>query len=170
MDFRDIVEMALEECKRDLYRTLDGLSREELTWQPGPESNPIGFLVWHIARDEDRWIQHFIMSRPDIWERDGWHERLGLPREGSGYGYTAEQVASFPLPDIKDVVAYFDAVRSETLEYLRSMDASELERCPMPEERPGYTVGRALSHLVVEESHHMGQVGYLRGLQRGINK
>ena len=170
MDFRDIVEMALEECKGDLYQALEGLTSEELTWQPGPESNPIGFLAWHIARDEDRMIQHIILNRPDIWERDGWCERLGLPREGSGYGYTAEQVASFPMPDIKDILAYFDAVRSETLQYLRSLDAGELERCPMPDDRPGYTVGRALSHLVVEESQHMGQVGYLRGLQRGIDK
>ena len=56
MDFRDIVRLALEECKRDLYKHIDELTREELTWQPGPESNPIGYLVWHIARDEDRWI------------------------------------------------------------------------------------------------------------------
>lgn len=39
---------------------------------------------------------------------------------------------------------------------------------PDPERRPGYTVGRMFSHLIVEESQHLGQVAYLRGLLRGL--
>ncbi len=170
MDFRDVLELGLEECKTALYQQLEGLSRQELTWQPNPESNPIGFIVWHTARVEDRWLRYFIQGKPQVWERDGWYQKLGLPRTDTGGRYTAEQVSSFPLPDIKQVQAYMDAVRRETLEHLRGMKAVDLERIPMPEERPGYTVARALSHLLVEESEHVGQVWYLRGLQRGLGK
>ena len=170
MDFRDVLELGLEECKTALYQQLEGLSRQELTWQPNPESNPIGFIVWHTARVEDRWLHYFIQGKPQVWERDGWYQKLGLPRTDTGGRYTAEQVSSFPLPDIKQVQAYMDAVRRETLEHLRGMKAADLERIPMPEERPGYTVARALSHLLVEESEHVGQVWYLRGLQRGLGK
>lgn len=169
MDFRDIVALALEEVRRDLYKALDGLTREELTWQPGPESNPIGFLAWHLARDEDGWIQGFCRQQPQIWVRDGWYKKLGLPERGSGYGYTPEQVRSFPLPDIKLVQAYYDAVRVETLAYLKGMSPGDLWRCPR-EDRPGYSIANALAHLLVEESLHMGQVGYIRGLKRGHNK
>ena len=103
--------------------------------------------------------------------RDGWYERFGLPKDVSGYGFTAEQVANFPLPkDFSQVTDYFDSVRKETLEYLPTLEPAELEREIMPKGRPGYTVARALSHLIVEESLHMGQVWYLRGLQRGLNQ
>lgn len=171
MDFRDIVRLGLEECKRSLYRHIDGLSRQELVWQPTPEANPIGYLVWHIARDEDRWINTRLRQKPEVWVRDGWYQKFGLPQEATGYGFTAEQVASFPLPqDFSQVTAYLDTVREETLEYLPTLTEAELQRDIRLPNRPDYTVADALSHLVVEESLHMGQVWYLRGLQRGINK
>ena len=50
MDATTFIEPTLEECKRRLYRTLRDLTAEELTWQPGPEANSIGFIVWHVAR------------------------------------------------------------------------------------------------------------------------
>jgi uncharacterized damage-inducible protein DinB len=171
MDFRDIVRLSLEECKRDLYKHVNDLTLEELTWQPSPEANPAGYLVWHIARDEDGWINRRIRRIPQIWVRDGWYQRFGLPEDASGYGFTAEQIANFPLPgDFSQVTNYFDSVRAETLEFLQTLDDSDLDREIMPEERPGYTVANAFSHLIVEESLHMGQVWYLRGLQRGLNR
>lgn len=33
--------------------SLNGLTAEELLWRPGPDSNSIGWLAWHIARCED---------------------------------------------------------------------------------------------------------------------
>ena len=170
MDFRDIVELALEECKRDLYRALDGLNREELTWQPGPESNPIGFLVWHVARVEDSWVQRFCQQKPQIWERDGWHTRLGLPQDATGNSYTPEQVRAFPMPDIAQVKAYYDAVRAETLAYIKGLTAADLATSRQTPRGTSRTIAQALSHLVVEESQHMGQTAYLRGLKRGSNK
>ncbi len=169
MDFRDIVQLGLEESKRDLYKALDGLTREELCWQPGPESNPIGFIVWHMARVEDRWIQRFARGAGEIWVRDGWAKRLGLPEGDSGNSYSPQQVRDFRMPDIKELRAYFDAVRAGTLEYVKGMTPGDLWRCPRPD-RPGYSVAQALAHLMTEEAQHMGQVGYLRGLKRGSNK
>ncbi len=170
MDFRDIVEQALDECKRSLYTALDGLTPKELTWQPGPESNPIGFLAWHVARDEDSIIQGSCLQKPQIWVRDRWYARFKLPQDASGNGYTAEQVRTFPLPDIALVKAYLDAVRSETLPYLKGLKAADLEMSRLTAAGAKRTIAQRLSHLVVEESQHMGQIGYLRGLQRGLGK
>ena len=54
------------------------------------------------------------------------------------------------------------------LRYLEGLTPADLERCPHPERRPGSTIGNMLSHLIVEGSQHLGQVAYLRGLQRGL--
>jgi len=64
--------------------------------------------------------------------------------------------ASFP-PEGKDVVVSFDG-----------QTAADFEQCSNPARRPGYTIGRMFSHLLVEGSQHLGQVAYLRGLQRGL--
>lgn len=159
--------MALDECFDDLGKALYGLTPAERRFQPNSEANHIDFLVWHIARVEDSWIQPFAQGTRRIWQRDQWYEKLGLPQEESGFGYTAEQVASFPRFNFANFMAYYEAVRGETRRYLDGLTGTDLDRQPAPERRPGYTIGKMLSHLVVEESQHVGQVGYLRGLQRG---
>ena len=68
-----------------------------------------------------------------------------------------------------DLWDYLDAVRGDTVEYLESIDEADLDRCP-DSARPDYSIGRMWSHLLVEESQHVGQVSYLRGLQRGMNR
>lgn len=105
-----------------------------------------------------------------MWQREGWHQRLGLPERDSGFRYTAQQVAGLPTFDLDELMAYYDAVRRETLAYLERMTQADLETCPQLERRPGYSVGRMFSHVIVEESQHLGQVAYLRGVQRGLNK
>ena len=170
MDSRDIVRMALAEYLGDLRKALDGLTPEERRYQPTPEAHHIDFAVWHIDRVEDEWVQRFALRTESVWKRDGWDARLGLPERDSGFGYTAEQVAGLPVFDFDALIAYYDAVRAATFAFLDGVTHEDLERCPHPERRPGYTIGKMLSHVIVEESQHVGQVAYLRGLQRGLNK
>jgi uncharacterized damage-inducible protein DinB len=178
MDIKTFIEQNLDENKRRLYRTLRDLTPEELIWQPGPECNPIGLIVWHMARVEDRWLCHFAHDhRPELWIRDGWAQRLGLPEGDTGVGYTAEQVAQFQMPPLDEVQGYFDAVREAMLTYLRDLDPSELDvapqRSPFPEigSLPDdFTIGRMFRQLIGEYNQHLGQVGYLRGMQRGLNQ
>ena len=170
MDFKDIIRMALDEYMSELRSALDGLTADERRFQPTSEAHHIDFAVWHMARVEDNWVQQFARRTDSVWKRDGWPENLGLPEKDSGFGYTAEQVASLPGFDVGDMLRYYDAVREETLRYLDGLSHEDLDTCPDPERRPGYTVGKMFSHVIVEESQHVGQVAYLRGLQRGLNK
>ena len=169
MDFKQIVRMALDEYTGEIRKALDGLTAEERRFQPGPESHHVDFVVWHIARVEDHWIGRFALAAGQVWRREGWHERLGMPERDSGYGYDARQVAGLPRFDIDDMMTYYDSVRAVTLDYLQGVTPEELDRIPEPERRPGYTIGRMFSHLIVEESQHVGQIAYLRGMQRGMN-
>ena len=170
MDFREIVRAGLEEYMEELRSALDGLTADERRFQPDPQAHHIDFTVWHMARVEDRWVQRFARRVEQVWDRDGWSQKLGLPARDSGFGYTAQQVAELPTFDFDGLMTYYDGARRETLEYLEGVTSGDLDSCPHPEERPGYTVGRMFSHLIVEESQHVGQVAYLRGLQRGLNK
>ena len=128
LDFKDIVRMALEEYLGDLRKALDGLTAEERRFQPTQESHHIDFAVWHMARVEDDWIQRFARGADTVWQSGGWDARCGLPSRESGVRYTAEQVAALPEFDIDEMMAYYDAVRRETLAYLGTLSESDLEK------------------------------------------
>lgn len=169
MDFHKIIRMGLEEYYEQLLKALDGLTPEERRFQPDPGSHHIDFAVWHMARVEDGWVQRFARQTEQVWTLEGWHEKLDIPEAGNGYGYTADQVANLPRFELDDVMAYYESARRETFGFLDSVSAEDLDRCPDPEQRPDYSIGRMFSHIIVEEAQHTGQVAYLRGLQRGIN-
>ena len=170
MDFQQIIAMALEEYLDELRKAVEGLTPEERRFQPSPEAHHIDFAVWHMARVEDDWVQRFAQQTDPVWNREGWDQKMGLPAKSSGFGFTVEQVAQLPQFDFDELMSYYDAVRRETLRYLDGLTAEDLETCPHPERRPGYTIGKMFSHVIVEEAQHVGQVAYLRGIQRGLNK
>ena len=171
MDVKGIVGMALEELDRDLYEALDGLTPQELAWQPGPEANPIGWLVWHMTRAEDNWIQKYGQGELPIWEGEGWCGRFGLPAEDhSGYGFSAEQVSAFPRIVVRELLCYHEAVRQGTLTFLATLSPDKLEECPQTGPPYHKSIGSMLSHVICEIGQHVGHVRYVRGLQRGLNK
>ena len=86
MDFKDLIRFGFDEYLRDLKTALEGLSAEERRFQPAPDSHHIDFAVWHMARVEDGWLQGFARRTDSIWQRDGWHQRLGMPERDSGFG------------------------------------------------------------------------------------
>ena len=168
MNGTEIVRVGLTEYWDGLRKALTGFTATERRFQPHAHANHIDFLVWHMARDEDGEVQVFAQRTTSIWQRDAWYQKLGLPLEDDGFGYTVEQVVTLPRFDLADCLAYYEAVRRATLRYLEGLTPADWERCPDPVQRPGWTISRMLSHLIVEGSQHLGQVAYLRGLQRGL--
>ena len=169
MDFKELITLGFDEFLDELRESLEGLTPEERRYQATPSANHIDFTVWHMARVEDDWIQRFAQKGQTVWQRDAWHEKMGLPERESGFGYDADQVVGLPTFDFDDMMAYFDAVRVETHRYIDGLTESDLDYVPHPGPRPGYTIGKMFSHLQIEEAQHVGQVAYIRGLQRGIN-
>ncbi len=166
MILNDFIETALNREQAYLLEAVGDLTPEELAWQPGADANPIGWMLWHTLRVEDMWIQFFVQRQPELWERDGWHEKFGLPTRDNGFGHTPEQVANFPALDLAELLRYGEAVRASTLEYLRGLAPEDFDRVPR-EQRPNLSVGGVLMQLLGEFYQHQGQIAYLKGLKRG---
>ena len=165
MELNEFIADALEKEQELLTEALDGLTPEELTWRAGPEANPIGWILWHMLRVEDMWFQFFIQRKLEIWERDGWNEKFGLPTRDNGFGHTQEQVAQFPALDLAELLRYGEAVRAGTLEYLQGLTADDYAVVPR-EQRPEMSVGAICRQIVGEVYQHQGHIAYLRGLLR----
>ena len=165
MTLNEFIEDAFNREYEPLMETVKDLTPEELAWRPGLEANHIGWILWHMIRVEDMWVQFFIQRQLELWERDGWHQKFGLPTRDNGFGHTTEQVANFPALELAELLKYGDAVRAGTLEYLRDLAPEDFAVVPR-ERRPDMSVSAVFRQLLGEVYQHLGHIAYLKGLMR----
>ncbi len=170
MEMSDFTLDMLDRMQQAVTTAVDGLTNEELAWRPRAEANPIGFILWHQLRAEDAFVQGMIQQKPQLWVSEKWYQKLNLPETDSGYGYTAEQVAAFPVPELEDLLEYAEAVRARTVEYLKAMTPGKFDEVIQTRFLGEATIGKIFALLLCEITLHIGQIAYLRGLQRGLNK
>ena len=172
MEVKDLALDALNDVQTALMQAVDGLSQEELMWQPQPGTNHIAFILWHMLRVED-WIFQYIFQRtPQVWESEKWHEKLNVTDDPriTGFNYTAEQIDSFPPVQLQDLLGYGEAVRARTVDYLRNIDSARFDETLKSRIFGEATVGDRVSHIISEIAQHVGQIAYIRGLAKGQGK
>jgi hypothetical protein len=170
MNLRQFVMDICERRYQELEKTLTGLNPEQLDYQPGPESNSIGWLIWHATRSEDR-MHAELFGEDQLWVSGKWHLKFNRPpdQNDTGYGHTPAQAAAFKAPSIQILLDYARAVHERTLLYISTrLTENDLER-----EVVSPTLGttntveqRILS--TINDFQHIGQAGYVRGLLSGI--
>jgi hypothetical protein len=167
-----IDDAAAQELLRDAFTRLiehvdeltDGLTDEVSGYRPTPNANSIAWLIWHSARVQDIQVAD-IAGVEQVWTRDGWVDRFGLdlPRDDSGYGHSAEQVAKVRAP--ADLLSgYYHAVHKLTLGYIASVTGEELSRVVDRHWDPPVTAGVRLVSIIDDCAQHLGQAAYLRGI------
>lgn len=177
MELVGFVAEMLEEYATRLFMYMDDLTTDELNWRADASSNSIAFIVWHTTRVEDRWIQVFCQGKSDLWATGHWFEKLGVDEKQPLVRLKPDEVVSFPKLTSHELKSYFEAVRAETQQYLANLNPENLETSPGNSPFGGsdhpfaqFTIHRMFRQLIQEEIQHLGQVGYLRGLQRGLDK
>jgi uncharacterized damage-inducible protein DinB len=147
---------------------VDGLTPVQLVWAPAPGANTIGWLVWHLTRIQDDHIAD-ILGQDQVWVAGGWAGRFGLDADPSntGYGHSAEDVASVRPESAQALVEYYDAVAARTREMLTGVTESDLDRIVDESWQPPVTLGVRLVSVVNDDLQHVGQAAYLRGLLPG---
>ncbi len=165
MEAKEIIKAGFENSKRSVDRTLDGLTKEELSWHPRPDANSIGLILFHMARSEDTFVNARIQGKATVWESGKWYQKLNKAINDTGAHYTPEQVAAFVVPDMKDLQAYVDAVRKQTMDYLKDATPEKLDRkvdlppMPHPHKLPIASPRRRLDRLL---NHLRASCCYLR--------
>ena len=161
----------LTSLQETLTRALDGLTTEELAYQPDKESNSIGFILWHQIRAEDMMVIATLAGKQEEWETGKWATRMGFDDDfkDNGWGYTADQISSFAVPKLEELVSYGKAVRSETVKYISGLTPEDFDevKTAMFGDMP---VSNLLTMLINELALHIGHITYIRGLQRGLDK
>ena len=169
MSIKGFIRQALDMNRRDLLEIVRELSGEELAWKPAPHANSIGFLLWHMARVEDGWIQRPVQRIPHLWVSENWHEKFGMPEDqrDMGYGYTQEQIESQRPAPLKLLLDYGEAVRNATIAFIDSWDPETDDR-QVKAAWGMISVTDVFQILIWELNQHGGQAGYIKGLRKGL--
>ena len=165
-------DAAAQELLRDSFTRLiehvdeltDGLSDEVSEYRPAPGANSIAWLIWHSARVQDIQLAH-VAGVEQVWTRDGWVDRFGLdlPRDDTGYGHSAEDVAKVRAS--ADLLSgYYHAVHDFSLEYIAGVTADELSRIVDTYWDPPVTASARIVSIIDDCAQHLGQAAYVRGI------
>lgn len=141
-----------------------GLTDEQLAHLPAPGANSIAWLVWHLTRVQDDHIAD-ASGIEQVWTAQGFAPRfdLPLPLEDTGFGHTADQVASVHA-DADLLADYLAAVYEQTVTWVENLTESDLERVVDTRWDPPVTLGVRLVSVIDDDAQHLGQAAYLRGL------
>jgi hypothetical protein len=160
----EILTDALGRVMETAEQVVDGLTVDDLARRPGPDANPIGWLVWHLARVQDDHVADVAGSQ-QVWRERGYAERAGLPFDTGdiGFGHTTDQVAQVRLPgDL--LLDYLRAVHARSVEYIATVQPDDLDRVVDRRWDPPVTLGVRLVSVVNDCAQHVGQAAYVRGL------
>ncbi|MBI4338917.1 MAG: DinB family protein [Chloroflexi bacterium] len=177
MDIRDFVITSMTRARNATLNTVKDLSQEDLAWRPAPFANPVGFLLFHSIRTEDRYIHQWLGNgAEDVWSAEGWNRKWKMPEphpgapQGwfgeTGNSWTPQQVADWPIPPKDELLAYGARVQEKTIEVVRAFDLSRIN-APVRPDHPNPTYANYLYIASHHEAQHQAQMDYILGLKRG---
>ena len=129
----------------------------------------MGLIPFHVARSEDSFLQAVLEGEPQIWELGKWYNTLNMVESETGSHYTIDQVNAFSIPEMKVLLAYYDDVRAKTLDYLNGLTPDAFDK-KVKLSFGEFTVAGVFSIIVSHAAQHMGEISYLRGMLRGMDK
>ncbi|MFJ6794573.1 DinB family protein [Streptomyces sp. NPDC091268] len=157
------------QVREEITRMADLAGPEAFSGAAGdPAANSPAWLVWHIARGQDRNLSE-IAGLPQVYVADGWAERFGRPADpaDTGYGHTPAQAAAFRGPGAPDaalLTGYLEAVHARVEAYLAAAPAGDALRvAASPTLGTAQTVEARVAGQLADSLAHLGQLGLLLG-------
>ena len=166
MEWQQLIIDRFKGATDTLDKALANLSPDDLNKMPGPDSNSIGWVAWHLSRIQDRAISR-MSGQEQVWIKDGWNTKFNRSAnpEDTGFKHTPQDIASFKSPDVTTLLAYNHAVLKQTDKFLNGLTEKDLDKIT---DHPLFpTVGSWLGTILGDVLQHSGQVAYLRGLLKG---
>ncbi|MBI4200602.1 MAG: DinB family protein [Chloroflexi bacterium] len=173
MDLREYVAQALERTRQRTLDMVQDLRQEDLAWRPGPEANPVGFLLFHVFRSEDRYFHVWLSPAGEVWSREGWDRRWPMPQPPpdapdqwtTGFSWTPQHVGAWAPPPREELLDYGQRVRKSALLVLGRLDLGLLP-VPVRPDQPLRTRAYFLYQASHHEAQHQGQIDYISGLRK----
>ena len=127
MDAKPLIQMQLKGSFGLLLELTNGANDDEWTSRPHPGANLIGFTVWHGARIVDWAVNCILREGDELADRPEWSD-VKVPDGVFGAGVKREVADLVPAVVTRQRLAeYLEALREDSMSWLASAPASELE-------------------------------------------
>lgn len=105
------------------------LAAQETVLRARPHGlNSIAWLLWHVSRCEDVGVNRLVTEGVQVFDTDGWPERLHVLRRDIGTGMTDKEVTELGEQiDLPALDSYWTAVTARTAEVVATLDPSTLD-------------------------------------------
>lgn len=130
-----------------------GLDEAAFRRVPAGEEHSIAWSIWHLARIEDITMNVVLAEQDQLFEREGWANRLHAPLRDSGNEITPQMLLSLSEQvDWQAVHAYRSAVGACTRKVVGELSFADLKRKTPPER---------LAKILAEGAIHPDSTGVL---------
>ena len=154
---------------------VEGLTAEQLRWQPEGQDTSINFAIWHSYRAADEICHGLVMQRPSVYATENWEQRLPVGVKGAtpfGNGLARDQIAQLDFDPAK-LTAYAAAVGRSLTDWVSNVSDEEASKeVALPffaTVYPGYErmskVEAVAFFAIAHTAEHLGEVQLIKGLQ-----
>ncbi|MGP3979613.1 mycothiol transferase [Streptomyces sp. KR80] len=164
MNAADVLADAFGRVQEVVHEAVEGLTAEDLNARLDLGANSIAWLVWHLTRIQDDHVAD-ASNQEQVWLSQDWVARFDLPfaSEATGYGHSSKQVAQVRVDAPELLLGYFDAVHEQTMDFVRGLKGTALNRVVDDSWSPPVTLGVRLVSVIADDLQHAGQAAFVRG-------
>ena len=171
MSAADAVMWALERNWEMVDSAIEGLGAKTMDSRPADHCNSISWILWHMNRVVDVFINTRLQSTTQLWVSDGWYQKFGMEKQAKVMGRSEEEIVTWVAPSLEAQWGYYAAVKAAARDYINCLSAEDLDRrvtFPPEAQTQDHSLATALGQLVWDNVAHGGQIAYLRGLFSGM--
>lgn len=131
-----------DQVRKDLVKTIQQFSEEELKWVPFEGSWAVGQIMLHIADCEDNWLHGVVRGEFEPW-------------------------IFYPLADYptrKAILEVLERAHQRTNAFLDGLATSDLGRVYTIPDGAQFSLYWILWHVLEHEIHHRGELSLILGL------
>ncbi len=166
---RSVLLDGFQRVEEGVGAVLEGLDVDDLTWRPAAQANPVGWLLWHLSRQQDAQLAA-LAGEEQVWTAEGWHARFSLPygTGASGYGQSPDDVGRFRVEEPRLLSGYAASVHGLTRRLVEGLEAEDLDRVVDASWDPPVTVGVRVYSVLEDAAKHLGQAEYVKGMRQRL--
>jgi len=109
-------------------RAFAGLTDEQMRVRPREDLNSLAWLMFHISRAEDIFVNTILGARTQLFDDESWAKRLTITRRDFGIGMTSAEVTELTRQiELGALREYRDAVGGRTREVVGGFKPQDWE-------------------------------------------
>jgi hypothetical protein len=160
------LQAGFKKAHEAMVKSIKDLTDEQLHFNPMGKGNSIAFLFWHTVRTEDLVVAMMISKQKPVWNTQGWDVKLNMDPKSQGTGMSDEAARAFKITNMKDFLAYSEAVFKASGDCLKAMTEADLEKeldTPMGK----MNVFQLMGSICIEHGiGHVAEMEYIKGLMK----